>query len=207
MEQRDGIRAARDTDEVFSLRRKQCGEFLWGRQGHGGIVGPRRGLAMRDCGKWRAMAVAFCAWMEQDFGMSDAFSLHERLARGSVDLGVHGICRVLLKDQAYFPWVLLVPEVAAGVTELHQLAQEQYKAVCESIRVFSAGMAAWPGVEKVNVAAIGNQVAQLHIHIVGRHSGDAAWPGVVWSFGEKMAYDAGELEQHGARVRSWMESA
>jgi diadenosine tetraphosphate (Ap4A) HIT family hydrolase len=111
--------------------------------------------------------------------MSETFQLHERLARGSVDLGLHGICRVLLKDQAHFPWILLVPEVSAEVTELHHLTGEKYKAVCESIRVFSRGMAEWPSVEKVNVAAIGNQVSQLHIHIVGRHSEDIAWPGVV----------------------------
>ena len=136
--------------------------------------------------------------------MSVMFSLHERLARGCVDLGVHGICRVLLKDQAHFPWILLVPEVPAEVTELHHLTAEQYSQVCESIRVFSAGMAQWPGVVKVNVAAIGNQVPQLHIHIVGRHSGDVAWPGVVWSCAEKRTYDPGEIEQHSGRIRSWM---
>ncbi len=139
--------------------------------------------------------------------MSAKFSLHERLARGCVDLGVHGICRVLLKDQAHFPWILLVPEVPPEVTELHHLTAEQYRQVCESIRVFSAGMAQWPGVEKVNVAAIGNQVPQLHIHIVGRHSGDVAWPGVVWSCAEKRAYDPREIEAHGARIRSWMAAA
>lgn len=136
--------------------------------------------------------------------MSAMFSLHERLARGSVDLGVHGICRVLLKDQAHFPWVLLVPEVPPEATELHQLSAEQYRAVCESIRVFSAGMAEWPGVEKVNVAAIGNQVSQLHIHIVGRHPGDVAWPGVVWSCAEKRVYDPSDIAVHGERIRSWM---
>lgn len=139
--------------------------------------------------------------------MSSVFSLHERLARGCVDLGVHGICRVLLKDQAHFPWILLVPEVPPEVTELHHLCAEAYAEVCESIRVFSAGMAQWPGVEKVNVAAIGNQVPQLHIHIVGRHHGDVAWPGVVWSCSEKAAYAPHEIETHAERIRSWMASA
>jgi diadenosine tetraphosphate (Ap4A) HIT family hydrolase len=135
-----------------------------------------------------------------------AFVLHERLERGSFDLGVHGICRVLLKDQAHFPWVLLVPEVDAAVTDLHHLSAAQYDAVCRSIRVFSAGMAQWPGVEKINVAAIGNQVPQLHIHIVGRHAGDIAWPGVVWACSEKQAYAAEEVEIHLERIRGWMEA-
>jgi diadenosine tetraphosphate (Ap4A) HIT family hydrolase len=136
--------------------------------------------------------------------MSETFQLHERLARGSVDLGLHGICRVLLKDQAHFPWILLVPEVSAEVTELHHLTGEKYKAVCESIRVFSRGMAEWPSVEKVNVAAIGNQVSQLHIHIVGRHSEDIAWPGVVWACPEKKAYSAEELAVSLARIKTWL---
>jgi diadenosine tetraphosphate (Ap4A) HIT family hydrolase len=118
-----------------------------------------------------------------------AFVLHERLAKGCVDLGRHGMCRVLLKDNSLFPWLLLVPEVGAQVTELHHLDAESYKAVCESIRVFSAWMAEVPTIEKVNVAAIGNQVRQLHIHIVGRHSGDVAWPGVIWSCTEKLPYE------------------
>lgn len=132
------------------------------------------------------------------------FILHERLARGCVDLGVHGICRVLLKDQAHFPWILLVPEVPLKVTELHHLSADLYQQVCESIREFSAGMARWPGIEKVNVAAIGNQVPQLHIHIVGRHSGDIAWPGVVWSCAEKRAYEPAERDRHCEHIRSWM---
>jgi diadenosine tetraphosphate (Ap4A) HIT family hydrolase len=136
--------------------------------------------------------------------MSETFQLHDRLARGCVDLGVHGICRVLLKDQAHFPWILLVPEVSAEVTELHELTAEQYVSVCESIRVFSRGMAEWPCVEKVNVAAIGNQVNQLHIHVVGRHSGDIAWPGVVWACAEKKSHSVEELVASVARIKTWL---
>jgi diadenosine tetraphosphate (Ap4A) HIT family hydrolase len=117
-----------------------------------------------------------------------SFTLNERLANGSADLGTHGICRVLLKNNAHFLWVLLVPEVDAEVTEMHHLDEEQYASVCHSMRVFSQWMKQQPGVEKVNVAAIGNQVRQLHIHIVGRHSQDIAWPGVVWACSEKQAY-------------------
>lgn len=135
--------------------------------------------------------------------MSEHFQLNERLARGAADCGMHGICRVLLKDQAHFPWVLLVPQVAGDIRELHDLSSAEYASVCQSIRHFSQRMAEWPGVEKVNVAAIGNQVAQLHIHIVGRHSGDIAWPGVVWSCAEKQAYAAVDGQAAAERVRAW----
>lgn len=117
------------------------------------------------------------------------FTLHERLAAGSADLGTHGICRVLLKNNAHFLWLLLVPEVAASVTELHHLTEEQYASVMNSIRAASVFVEQNFPVDKLNVAAIGNQVPQLHIHIVGRRKDDIAWPGVVWSCTEKKAHE------------------
>jgi diadenosine tetraphosphate (Ap4A) HIT family hydrolase len=123
------------------------------------------------------------------------FKLHERLAAGSADLGVHGICRVLLKNNAHFLWLVLVPEVAESITELHHLSDEQYASVTGSIREISAFVEQHFPVDKLNVAAIGNQVSQLHIHVVARRKDDIAWPGVVWSCPEKQAYEP----------KAWME--
>lgn len=123
------------------------------------------------------------------------FTLHERLAAGSADLGTHGICRVLLKNNAHFLWLLLVPEVAESVTELHHLTEEQYASVTSSIRTISAFVEQNFPVDKLNVAAIGNQVSQLHIHIVGRRKDDVAWPGVVWACSEKQAYETTSWQQ------------
>lgn len=127
--------------------------------------------------------------------MSSHFVLHDRLANGCADLGTHGICRVLLKNNAHFLWVLLVPEVGVEVTELHHLDEEQYASACHSMRVFSQWMEQQQGVEKVNVAAIGNQVRQLHIHIVGRHSNDIGWPGVIWACSEKQPYEESRFQE------------
>jgi diadenosine tetraphosphate (Ap4A) HIT family hydrolase len=127
--------------------------------------------------------------------MSSHFVLHDRLANGCADLGTHGICRVLLKNNAHLLWVLLVPEVGDEVTELHHLDEDQYASVCHSMRVFSQWMEQQQGVEKVNVAAIGNQVRQLHIHIVGRHSNDVAWPGVIWACSEKQPYEESHFQE------------
>jgi diadenosine tetraphosphate (Ap4A) HIT family hydrolase len=134
------------------------------------------------------------------------FALHDRLARGSTDLGRVNHCRVLLKNHGPFPWILLVPEWP-DARELHDLPAEVYAAACQAIQRFSHWMSTWPGVEKVNVAAIGNQVPQLHIHIVGRHSQDPAWPGVVWAHPEKIPYSTTELEQHIARIHTWLAEA
>lgn len=124
-----------------------------------------------------------------------AFSLHPRLAAGGFDLGGIGGCRLVLKNNALFPWFLLVPEVEAGIEDLHQLAAAHYDAVMAAVRQVSVFVADYFEPEKLNVACIGNQVRQMHLHIVGRTTGDPAWPGTVWAFDGKLAYPADEVER------------
>lgn len=124
-----------------------------------------------------------------------AFTLHPRLASGGFELGaLHG-CRILLKNNALFPWVILVPEVEEGIEDLHQLDSGRYDEVMKAIRLVSQFVADHFKPEKLNVACIGNQVRQMHIHIVGRSPGDPAWPGVVWSFEGKEAYTDDAVEE------------
>ena len=122
-----------------------------------------------------------------------SFTLHPRLASGSVELGrLHG-CHVLLKNNALFPWILLVPEVAHGVEDLHQLDPGRYADVMQAIREVSEFVSSHFRPDKLNVACIGNQVRQMHVHIVGRSENDPAWPGVVWSYSEKQPYTDDEV--------------
>lgn len=117
-----------------------------------------------------------------------SFVLHPRLAAGGIELGRLGGCRLLLKNNALFPWLLLVPEVPDAVADLHQLDPAPYSAVMTAVRDVSAFVADHFQPAKLNVACIGNQVRQLHLHIVGRSPGDPAWPGTVWSFDGKQPY-------------------
>jgi diadenosine tetraphosphate (Ap4A) HIT family hydrolase len=125
-----------------------------------------------------------------------AFTLHPRLANGTFDLGRIGISRLLLKNNALFPWFLLVPEVEeeAGVEDLHQLNEAQYADVTRAIRRVSEFIADYFQPEKLNVASIGNQVRQMHIHLVGRSPEDPAWPGTVWAFDGKQPYPPEQVE-------------
>lgn len=132
------------------------------------------------------------------------FQLHERLAAGSADLGRHGICRVLLKNQAHFLWIVLVPEVPETITELHHLSEDDYRAVTFSMRAFSAFVEQSFAVDKINVASIGNQVRQLHIHVVGRRQDDIAWPGVVWACSEKLPYEPAEWTRRQNLIREFI---
>lgn len=125
--------------------------------------------------------------MNEPIEGEQAFQLHERLARGTFLLGRLGICQLLLKDNAEFAWLLLVPETSA--TELHDLTEAQYHEVCAAIRKVSQFASATFQPDKLNVAAIGNQVPQLHIHIVARFKTDAAWPGTVWASDAKRPYE------------------
>lgn len=117
------------------------------------------------------------------------FKLNERLAAGGFDFGALGKCHVLLKDNATFPWFILVPEVDESITELHQLEASDYASVMFTVRQISEFMESHFKPDKLNVAAIGNIVSQLHIHIVARYESDPAWPGVVWSSDSKRPYD------------------
>jgi diadenosine tetraphosphate (Ap4A) HIT family hydrolase len=123
-----------------------------------------------------------------------AFELHPRLAAGTFEIGQLRGCRLLLKNQALFPWLLLVPEVE-GVEDLHQLPLAEYNEVMAALRQASEFIMAHFQPEKLNVGCIGNQVRQMHVHIVGRSSGDPAWPGTVWAFEGKQPYSAEEVDK------------
>lgn len=132
-----------------------------------------------------------------------AFTLHPRLAAECFDFGSRGGCRILLKDNAVFPWFILVPEVDASITELHQMEATDYASAMFTIRQISEFVEHRFSPDKLNVAAIGNAVGQLHIHIVARRKSDPAWPGVVWGCDAGQPYNKeAALEIHSAYQQS-----
>lgn len=130
-----------------------------------------------------------------------AFMLHPRLAKGTHFIGKSGSCHLLLKDNAAFPWILIVPETEEEVVELHQLPAEQFAEVVFLIRQVSQFMSDFFQPEKLNVACLGNVVRQMHLHIVARWSDDAAWPDPVWTCGIKKAYRDEEIIELCVRAR------
>ena len=122
-----------------------------------------------------------------------AFELHPRLAAGGIELGRTAGCRVLLKNNAHFPWLILVPEVAESIEDLHQLDEPRFEEVTRLVREVSQWMEDYFRPTKLNVACIGNQVRQMHLHVVARREDDPAWPGTVWACDEKKAYTDEEI--------------
>lgn len=122
------------------------------------------------------------------------FTLNERLAAGGFEVArMHG-CRILLKNESQFPWLIIVPEVPTGIEDLHQLDEGTFAEVMLAVRKVSRFIEAHFRPEKLNVACIGNIIRQMHIHVVGRSTGDPAWPGVVWAFDGKRKYAQTEAE-------------
>ena len=128
------------------------------------------------------------------------FELHPRLAADSVLVGDLKLCRVLLADDAAYPWLILVPRRPA-VSEIYQLgAADRAELMVESCRVAEA-MALEFSAHKMNVANLGNLVAQLHIHHVVRFEGDAAWPGPIWGAHPATPYEEDAREAMVGRMR------
>lgn len=110
-----------------------------------------------------------------------AFALDPRLAADTVEVGDLALCRVLLMDDARFPWLILVPR-RPDVSEITDLSEADAAALWREVRIATGVMQALSKPDKVNVGALGNVVAQLHVHVVGRFRSDPAWPGPVWGF-------------------------
>jgi len=125
------------------------------------------------------------------------FVLHERLEADTVFVADWPLCRVLLMNDARYPWLVLVPR-RAEATEIFELdIQDRALLIEETAR---AARALKPYATKINIGALGNLVPQLHIHVVARNVGDAAWPGPVWGQGKAVAYAPGDLDARRAQL-------
>lgn len=119
--------------------------------------------------------------------MESGFVLDHRLQADTLPVGDLALSHVLLMNDARFPWLILVPR-RPDVSELTDLAAEEATLLMEEIRTATRVMLDLARPDKVNVGALGNMVAQLHVHVVGRFLSDPAWPGPVWGHGTRMPY-------------------
>jgi diadenosine tetraphosphate (Ap4A) HIT family hydrolase len=120
------------------------------------------------------------------------FQLHPRLAEDCLFIRDLELSRLLLMNNSDYPWCILVPRVA-NIREIHELDESrQQTLLAESSRLSQVMMDLFEG-EKMNVAALGNMVPQLHLHHIVRKSTDRAWPNPVWGFAEPTLYDDEQL--------------
>lgn len=109
-----------------------------------------------------------------------AFTLHPQLEKDCIFVCELSQCKVLLLNNSQFPWLVLVP-MHEGLRELHDLNPQDYQQVMLEIHHVSIKFSQYSQAHKMNIAALGNMVPQLHIHIISRFESDVAWPGPVWN--------------------------
>lgn len=122
------------------------------------------------------------------------FELHKQLAADTIALGDLPLCRVLLMNDSQYPWLILVPR-KPDLRELYELSDGERQQFSRESDLVSRILVTALGAEKLNVAALGNMVPQLHIHHIARFSNDAAWPKPVWGLHPAVAYAPDALQQ------------
>ena len=133
-------------------------------------------------------------------GTEYSWQLDSRLARDTLPVFDNGGVTILLMNDRRWPWLILVPKVA-GAEELHDLGPEIGPVVMDIAISAGEKLKAMTDCEKINIAAIGNMVRQLHIHVIARNEGDQNWPGPVWGYGSAEPYREPEAAELVAKLR------
>ena len=132
--------------------------------------------------------------MRQRVTQSSTWSLHSQLAADTVPVGDLALSRVLLTNDANFPWLILVPR-RPGLIELIDLEENEQVQLLGEIANAARVLKDITACDKLNIAALGNQVPQLHVHVIARRRSDVAWPNPVWGAMPPKAYDPAERER------------
>ena len=132
---------------------------------------------------------------------SAAFAQDPRLAADTHRIGDLALSRVLLFDDARFPWLVLVPR-QDGLRDLIDLPHDDQHQLLDEINRCAHVLHALDKPDKLNIAALGNVVAQFHVHVIARYTSDAAWPRPVWNVGERVAFEADALRRRLGTLRA-----
>jgi diadenosine tetraphosphate (Ap4A) HIT family hydrolase len=130
----------------------------------------------------------------------NGFVLHHQLEKDTVSLGDLPLCRVLLVNDSNFPWLLLVPR-RRGVSEIVDLGYIERAHLMTEITQIADALKAETGCDKLNIAALGNLVPQLHIHVIARFTSDLVWPRPVWGQAKPAPYGETDRAEIIARLR------
>ena len=127
--------------------------------------------------------------------------IHEQLLADCTVIGRFALCHLLLMNDANYPWCILVPD-REGVREIYELSDaDQRQLLSESSNLGQAMMDLYAG-DKLNIAALGNVVPQLHVHHIVRYRNDPAWPAPVWGRVPTRPYSDAELQERTDHLRA-----
>lgn len=133
--------------------------------------------------------------------MQDSFELHDRLQQECLVVGDLPLSRVLLMNDSQYPWLILVPR-CNDIREIYQLAQDDRQQLLAESCQLAETMQQMFQPDKLNIAAIGNLVPQLHVHHVARFESDVAWPAPIWGKSSAVPYSEAESQALVSRLRA-----
>jgi len=129
------------------------------------------------------------------------FQLHPRLQQDCIEIGRFDLCRLLMMNDSQYPWFILVPE-KPGLQEIYQLSRAERALLIEESSYLADNLAALYRADKMNIAAIGNLVPQLHIHHIVRYRTDKAWPAPIWGKFDAVPYPEQEINAALTRLKT-----
>ncbi len=129
------------------------------------------------------------------------FQLHPRLEQDCIAIGRFELCRLLMMNDSQYPWFILVPE-RADLQEIYQLNKAERELLTEESSYLAENLAALYKADKMNIAAIGNIVPQLHIHHIVRYQVDKAWPAPVWGKFDAVPYTERQIADNLTRIKA-----
>jgi carboxymethylenebutenolidase len=174
--------------EAFALQHPAVPQYLYA-AGHGFNCNERADFHQESAAlAWRRTLGFF----REHLGPAEEFHLHPRLQEDAIEVGDLPLCRLLLMNDARYPWVILVPR-RTGAREIIDLDAADRSQLMDEIAAVSTAVRDMFEAEKLNVAALGNVVAQLHVHVVARYASDGAWPAPVWGVGTAEPYKTGQV--------------
>lgn len=127
------------------------------------------------------------------------FSLHANLA-AKLFVTDLPLCRILLEDDQYYPWLLLVPR-QPGISRIMDLSTQDQLRLLQELDFTQKIL--WREFQptQLNVAAIGNKTPQLHVHVIARYEHDPAWPKTVWDHPTRLKYDEDSKDSRLLRLK------
>lgn len=128
------------------------------------------------------------------------FVLDPRLQQDTLPIGDFPLCRLLLSNDSNYPWFILVPRRAA-ISEVFELDQQDQLQLWQETNGLAKTLKDVFNADKLNVAALGNVVSQLHMHVIVRHRDDCAWPAPVWGKQPATPYTAEQVAVIRERLR------
>lgn len=129
------------------------------------------------------------------------FQLHPRLQQDCIIIGNFTLSLLLMMNDSQYPWFILVPQ-RAGVSEIYQLQPNEQIVLQEESCLLAKTLAEIYHADKMNIAAIGNLVPQLHLHHIVRYQTDKAWPAPVWGKFEAIPYTAVQIAEQTQRLQA-----